>query len=216
MLFVIDSFSKFLYTVPIKNKSSLSMIPAFKQVFRKAKAKPRMLHVDNGMEFYSNVMKDFFKKNEIKVYSIHSIYKSAICERVIRTVVSKIYRYMTEKDTKKFIDQLQPLTNAYNNSYHRSIGMKPREVTKKRWQEVWQRLYSKYASQRGRKIPKYAVGDYVRISKEKARFEKGYTSNFSPEVFQIRAVQDTILPTYLLRDITAKKEDLSGAFYEEV
>ena len=71
VLFVIDSFSKFLYTVPIKNKTASSVIPAFKQVFRKAEAKPSMLHVDNGMEFYSNVMKDFFKENGIKIYSIH-------------------------------------------------------------------------------------------------------------------------------------------------
>lgn len=216
VLFVIDSFSKFLYTVPVKNKSSSSMVPAFQKVFRMAKAKPRMLHVDNGIEFYSNVMKDFFKRNGIKVYSIHSIFKSAICERVIRTLVSKIYRFMTEKDTKEFIKQLQPLTAAYNSSYHRSIGMAPRQVTKAKWQEVWKRLYSKYSSQRGHRKPKYSEGDYVRISKEKARFEKSYTSNFSPEVFEIRAVLNTIIPAYLLRDITDKREDLSGAFYEEV
>ena len=123
---------------------------------------------------------------------------------------------MTENATETFIDKLKPFTAAYNSSFHRSIGMAPREVTKHKWQQVWKRLYSSYSSQRGKKEPKYALGDYVRISKEKARFEKGYTSNFSPEVFKIRAVLNTIIPTYLLKDITEKAEDLGGAFYEEV
>ena len=214
ILFVVDSFSKFLYTVPLKNKSAEEVIAAFKKVFRQAGRRPAMIHSDMGKEFTSKAFTDFLKENKVKRYSIYSIMKSAICERTIRTIMTRIQRYMTEKDTKSFIKKLPDFTASYNASYHRSIGRAPRDVTPETWQDVWKRLYSKYASQRGERKPKYKVGDYVRISREKALFEKGYTTNWSREIFQIRAVQNTIIPSYLLKDLDG--EEITGAFYEEV
>ena len=214
ILFVIDSFSKYLWTVPLKNKSAESVISAFKKVFREAGTRPALLHTDMGREFTSKDFTDFLKENKVKRYSIYSVMKSAICERVIRTIMTRVQRFMTEKNTKSFIKKLPDFTASYNASYHRSIGRAPRDVTPESWQDVWKRLYSKYASERGMRKPKYKLNEYVRISRAKGIFEKGYAANYSREIFQIRAVQNTIIPTYLLKDLDG--EDIIGAFYEEV
>ena len=172
ILFVVDSFSKYLYTVPLKDKSAQTIIAAFKRVFRQAGARPAYLHTDMGKEFVNKDFNAFLKENKVKRYSIYSVMKSAICERTIRTLMTRIQRFMTQKDTKSFVKKLPSFTASYNATWNRSIGMAPRDVTAENWQEVWKRLYSKYASQRGVRKPKYRVNDYMRISREKALFEK--------------------------------------------
>ena len=173
ILFVVDSFSKYLYTVPVKDKSAQSMIAAFKRVFRQAATRPAYLHTDAGKEFTSKDFKAFLRENNVKQYSIYSIMKSAITERTIRSIKLRIQRFMTQCNTESFIKKLPNFTASYNASYNRSIGRAPQDVTPQNWQDVWKRLYSKYASQRGDRKPKYSVNSYVRISRSKGLFEKG-------------------------------------------
>jgi len=175
VLIVIDCFSKKAYTVPLKNKSAKSMIAAFKKIFARAKAKPVYLHTDMGTEFLSSAFTSFLKKNNIKRYSIHSVMKSAIAERFIRMLWTKIQRYMTEKNTKKFINKLQDFTSAYNSSYHRSIGRTPSSVTRENSQDVWKHIFSNYLREKrlSRQRSSFKVGNLVRISREKLTFEKG-------------------------------------------
>ena len=173
ILFVVDSFSKYLHTVPLKDKSAQTVVAAFKRIFRQARARPAYLHTDMGREFVNKDLNAFLKENKVKRYSIYSVMKSAIVERTIRSLMTRIQRFMTQKDTQSFVKKLPSFTASYNASFNRSIGMAPRDVTSENWQEVWKRLYSKYVSQRGKRKPKYKVGDYTRISREKALFEKG-------------------------------------------
>ena len=64
------------------------------------------------------------------------------------------------------------------------------------------------------KKPKFAVGEYVRISKQKTTFEKGYTSYWHPEIFKIKKIHFTNVITYIVEDLN--NEEIMGCFYEEV
>ena len=115
------------------------------------------------------------------MYSIHNEGKSVVAERFIRTPKNKIYKYMTSISKNVYIDKLDDIANKYNNTYHRIIKMKPIDVK--------DNTYSNIDKEVNNKDPKSKVGDYVRISKYKNIFAKGYTPNWSEEVFVIKEIE---------------------------
>ena len=62
------------------------------------------------------------------MYSINNEEKSVFAERFIRTLRTKIYKYMTSVSKNVYIDKLVDMVNEYNNTYHRAIKMKPVDV----------------------------------------------------------------------------------------
>ena len=131
-------------------------------------------------------------------------------ERFNRTFKNKMYKYFTAKTTLTYIDVLRQLVKSYNNTYHRSIKMKPTEVTKANEAKVWDTLYGSDAQKRVRL--KFQVGDRVRISKVKRMFEKSYLPNYAEEMFTIYKRFARQVPVYKLRDDAG--EILEGTFYE--
>ena len=111
------------------------------------------------------------------MYSTNNEGKSVVAERFIRTLKNKIYKYMTSISKNVYIDKLDDIVNEYNNTYHRTIKMKPVDVE--------DNTYIDFEKEVNDKDPKLKVGDHVRISKYKNFFAKGYTPNWSEEVFVI-------------------------------
>ena len=116
--------------------------------------------------------------NNIVMYSTHNEGKSVIAERFIRTLKSKIYKYMTSISKNVYIDKLDDIVDEYNNTYHATIKMKPIDVK--------DNTYINADKEINNKDPKFKVGDHVRISKHKNIFTKGYVPNWSEEVFVIK------------------------------
>ena len=139
------------------------------------------------------------------MYSIHNEGKAVVAERFIRTLKTKIYKYMTSVSKNVYIDKLDDITNEYNNTYHRTIKMKPVDVK--------DNIYINFKKEVNHKDPKFKVGDNVRISKYKNIFAKGYTPNWSEEVFVIKKVKNTVPWTYVINDLNSEK--VIGTFYEE-
>ena len=133
--------------------------------------KPSKISVDKGSEFYNSSFKKWLKDNDIEMYSIHNEGKSVVAERFIRTLKNKIYKYMTSISKNVYIDKLDDIVNEYNNTYHRTIKMKPVDVK--------DNTYIDFKKEVNDKDPKFKVGDYVRISKYKNIFAKGYMPNWS-------------------------------------
>ena len=106
------------------------------------------------------------------MYSIHNEGKSVVAERFIRTLKIKIYKYMTSVSKHVCIDKLDYIVGEYNNTYHRTIKMKPVNV-----KDTY--TYIDFKKDVNDKDPKFKVGDHVRISKYKNIFAKGYTPNWS-------------------------------------
>ena len=100
------------------------------------------------------------------MYSTNNEGKSVVAERFIRTLKTKIYKYMTAISKNVYIDKLDDTVKEYNNTYHTSIKMKPVDV------EVDTNI--DFQKEINHKDPKFKVGDHVRISKYKSIFGKGY------------------------------------------
>ena len=100
---------------------------------------------------------------------------------------------------------LHDIVNKYYNTVHKTIKMKPNNVTSG--------SYSEYIDDFNKKNPKFKVGDHVRISKYKNTFAKGYTPNWSEEAFVVSNIKNTVPWTYVINDLSG--EETTGSFYEK-
>jgi hypothetical protein len=215
ILIIICSFSKTLFTVPIKTKSGPDITRAFKKVLKSSKRKPIYLWTDQGLEYRNSVFKDLLKREKITLFHTFSKLKSVFAERVIRTLRTRLERLFTHRGNFKYIDALPQITASYNSSYHSSIKMAPRDVVgAEREEEVWLNLFDEMIRKDLEHVPKpkFQLYDLVRISKEKLVFEKGYKANWSEELFRIIKVNPTSPPTYTLEDMNG--ESISGGFLD--
>ena len=165
LLCVIDIFSKYAWVVPLKDKKGISIVNAFQKILgdsdsSEAKSKgrkPNKIWVDKGSEFYNNSFKKWLKDNDIEMYSIHNEGKSVVAERFIRTLKTKIYKYMTSISKNVYVNKLDDIVNEYNNTYHKTIKMKPLDVK--------DNTYIDSSKEVNDKDPKFKVCDHVGISK---------------------------------------------------
>ena len=144
ILTVIDVFSKYAWAIPIKSKSSSDLKQAFENLFEKrAKSRlPSRLQTDKGKEFLNKPVQEMFHKHDIEHFTTWSDMKAAIVERFNRTLKSRLWQYFSAKQTRTYIDVLDDIVAAYNNSFHRSIQMTPRQASEKQnEQSVWTQLY---------------------------------------------------------------------------
>ena len=104
-----------------------------------------------------------------------------------------------------YIDKLDDIVNEYNNTYHRKIKMKPIAVKDNTYINIGKEVTDK--------DPKFKIGDHVRISKYKNIFAKGYTPNWSEEIFVIKEVKNTVPWRYVINDLNG--EEIIETFYEK-
>ena len=139
------------------------------------------------------------------MYSIHNEGKSVVTERFIRTLKSKIYKYMTSISKNVYIDKLNDIVDEYNNTYHGTIKMKPIDVK--------DNTYIDFEKEVNDRDPKFVVGDHVKISKYKNIFTKGYTPNWSQEVFVVSKIKNTFPWIYVINDLNG--EEIIGTFMKK-
>jgi hypothetical protein len=209
VLCVVDVFSKMAWMEAIKNKTAESVVTAMQNV---VKRKCVNLQSDEGLEFLNKRMKSFTMKYDINHFVVYSPMKCCIAERFFRTIAQKISRYMTEYNTKRFIDKLHFFEFQYNHSFHRSIKCKPIEVDKDNEMEVWHTLYGTEGKKCSKKIV-YKVGDAVLRSRNKSLFEKGYSKYFEETVYYIKRIKNSNPSMYFLCD--DKGKNVKGGYYRE-
>ena len=139
------------------------------------------------------------------MYLILNEGKSVVAERYIRTLKTKNYRYMAAISKNVYIDKLDDIVNEYNNTYPRTIKIKPVDVN--------DNTYIGFEKEVNDKDPKFKNGDHVRISKYKNIFAKEYMPIWSEEVFVIKKVKNTVPWAYVINDING--EEIIGTFYEK-
>ena len=215
LLTVIDIASKFAFAESLKRKTAQKISEAFERILKRNKP-PKHLQTDRGKEFYNKEFAGVMKKHGINHYSTHSERKASIVERFNRTLKENMYRNFTQRNTLNWVSMLPELMLEYNNRKHSAIGMAPAKVTKRNIDKVLMRL------RRGRNNNKTAAaavfdpGDVVRVSRFKRPvFDKGYTRNWSEELFKIVERRRTRngLFYYLLKDLLG--EQINGTFYGE-
>jgi len=124
LLTVMDVFSKYGWMKPMESKTGLKVANALKNIFKERK--PDKLWVGMGREFYN---KEVLKL--VSLYSTENEEKSCVVERWNRTMKEKMFKYCSANSTRRYIDVLDELVEQYNNTKHSSIGMTPKEASKK-------------------------------------------------------------------------------------
>ena len=152
-----------------------------------------------------NPLKIFLKINNTELYSTFNEGKSVIAGRFIRTLKNKIYKHMTAISKNVYFNVLDDIVNKYNSTVHRTIKMKPIDVTSD--------SYAEYSEDSNKRNPKFKVGDHVRISKYKSIFAKGYVPNWSEEIFIVSKIKNTVPWTYAINDLNG--EEITRSFCEK-
>ena len=204
LLCAIDLYSMYAFVIPLENKKGISVTTGFNKIIKQSNRKPNKIWVDQGGEFYNNAFKKWLSDNDIIMYSTYNEGKSVVAERFIRTLKSKLCKHMTAIDKNVYYDVLDNVVNKYNNTKHSTIKMKLIDVGNNN-----KRIY---IDEQNKKDSKFKVDDRVRISKFKNIFAKGYTPNWSSEIFIVDKVNDTVPYTYNLKDLN--DEEILGSFYD--
>ena len=168
---------------------------------------PKKVWVDDGTEFLG-AFKTLCNKRGIHLYSKFSEKKSAFAERNIRSLKNIIYRYLEEKWTYSYLDELDSFVKTINSRLNRTINLAPNKVTKKNVPRLVSLILNTTYSQK----PKFCAGDLVRILKKEETFGKGYKQSFTDEIFEISSVPTLNPPMYSLID--NDKEIIQGKFYQ--
>ena len=203
LLCAIDFFSKYTWVVPLKDKREISIINAFQKILDNSNRKPNKIWVDEGGEFYNNLLKRFLKINNIDMYSTYNKGKSVVAEKFIRTLKNKIFKHMTAVSKNVYFHVLDDIVNKYNKRVYRTIKMKPLDVTSD--------SYAEYNEDSNETKSKFRAGDHARISKYKNIFAEEYTQNWSEEVLIITKIKDTVSWTYAISDLNG--EPIAASFY---
>jgi len=210
ILCVVDIFSRFAYARPLKSKSGIDVAEALESIL--LKVKPKYLQTDQGKEFYNNHVQSLLQKYNIQLFSVYSDKKAAIVERFQRTLQDRLYKVFTYQGNYKWLQVLPDLIDSYNNSYHRGIKTKPILVKKSNETDVWINQYSQ-VKEPG-KVPKFKIGDVVRIPKHRGVFTKGYIEKWTDEEFTVTSINSKYYPhLYTLTDLNGQV--IKGSFYEQ-
>lgn len=217
ILTIIDVFSKYAWGRMLPDKKAETVLKAIISVIKTSKRKPKKIHTDEGTEFFNKNIKNYLVKENIKLYNTHSFLKASIVERFNRTLKEKMWRYFTSIKSKKYYDKFDEFFVSYNSSYHKSIKMSPDKVKKSNSAQVFKNLYN-FDRDEGEYITDvkvlFKIGDFVRISKYKKIFDKGYEANWTNEVFEVvRIIFNNTYPVYYIKDLL--EVEINGGFYAE-
>lgn len=201
ILNVIDTFSKYVWAVPLKTKTGIEVANAFQKIFEERF--PKKLHVDKGKEFYNKDVKHILDKFKIKMYSTGTENKASIVERFNRTLGNKFKPFLFKN--LKWIDILPKIIKTYNNTYHRTIKMKPVHVNKKNENHL---LATVYYYDISKKKTKFEIDDRVRLSCYVDQYRNKLKTNWTKEIF-------TIIKVLKSNVIYYKVNDIDEGIYEE-
>ena len=210
-LVVIDCFTKFVWVKPMKTKTAEETANAFESIFKNFDEHPVNLMTDAGLEFFNSKVRQVLSSYNIVHYKprTKTQWKASIAERVIQTIKRRLEKYFYHAKTRKWIDIIDQIAMNYNNTPHSAHGLKPVDVTEENRQEVYDKMYP---NRNISVICKFKVDDRVRKIREKTLFEKGYTQNWSDEIYKISDIrQSNGICWYILKTIGG--EEVSGIWY---
>jgi transposase InsO family protein len=213
-LTVIDCFTRFAFVRPLKNKTGSHVLDAFKNILIEAIKKPYMVVCDKGAEFRNSAFISYCRENNIKLVLPETNTHAAYVERFNRTFQNIVRKFCTEFETKRYIDHVQDIVKSYNLRKHRMIQMSPYEAEKNPYAALTiNNIISKQELLIKKTLPNLPIGSYVRISKNKTKFSRGFNEQAQREIFKIKSFSSNKRkPLYYLTNYFGN-EDIKGGFY---
>ena len=215
VLTAVEILSRYAFAIPVRRKDEDNMTKAVDLLLEKFKERfgkyRNFVQFDEGKEFYNVGVRILLKSHDVNYFSTQCDKKAAVVERFNRTLKTMMWKYFYCKGTYAMIDVLDELVENYNGTKHGSTLMKPSDVNSSNKNAVWVTLHGSALGELS--LPKFRVGDAVRVSRYKSVFGRGYEANFTEKIFKVpRALRGD--PTvYELED--HEGEPIIGKFYEE-
>ena len=198
VLVTIDNFSKYGWTIPLKNKNAQTIKDSFENILLSSKRKPNLIETDRGKKFYNNIFQDFLNKNNIKLYSGNSSYGAVFAERFNKTIRDLLKRPVFEKGGGNWIDVLPTITKQFNNRKHSSTKLTPIQASLKKNEGF---VYKNLIDKRNKIKPKFQINDLVRTADLKRTFSKSDTTNWSYKLYRITEIINDTKPSYQIDNL---------------
>ena len=141
VLVITDNFSKFGWTIPLKNKNAQTIKDSFGNILLGSKRQPNLIESDRGKEFYNKIFQDFLNKNNTKHYSRNSSYGAVFAERFNRTIRDLLKKIVFEEGDAKWVDILPKKTKKYINRTHSSTKLTPVQASIKKTKVMFTKIY---------------------------------------------------------------------------
>lgn len=219
LFLLIDVFTRKMWVFPLKSKRGVDVRDALQKWFDMLRVKPTVIGVDGGKEFWNEPVKRLLARERVRLQLAVGTSKAAYAERANKSLQILIYKYLTDRETLRYIDQLQKLVETYNSRGHRSLKyMSPDEAE----QDENQNRVLSIATQRFQKVrpkhPKLNVGDMVRVKTDAKKITdatRAYAEQFEGEYFKVDSINTLLpIPLYFIRSEDTG-ELIDGGFYAE-
>ena len=198
VLVVIDNFSKYGWTIPLKNKNAQTIKDSFENILINSKRSPNLIETDHGKEFYNKIFQNFLNKNNIKLYSRNTSLGAVFAERFNRTIRDLLKKPVFERADSNWIDILPKITKQFNNRVHTSTKLTPIQASLKRNEGY---VYKKLLDKRKKVKPKFQINDLVRTADLKKTFSKSDTTNWSYKIYKITEFINDTIPSYKIDNL---------------
>ena len=195
ILVVVDSFSKFGWTIPLKNKYAQSITDGFSQIIKTSRRKPNLLETDDGKEYVNKIFSEDLNNYNIKRYSRNTTLGAVFVERFNRTIRNLLKKPVFLAGNADWINELPYIIKQYNNTIHTSTKMTPIQASKKSNER---KVYSNLQDKREKQTPKFNLSQLVRTADIKRVFSKGDSTNWSYKLYTITEVIHDTIPSYRL------------------
>ena len=198
VLVVFDNFSKFGWTIPLKNENAQTIKDSFENILLNSKRKPNLIESDCGKAFYNNIFQDFLNKNNINLFSRYSSYGAVFAERFNRTIRDPLKKIVFEQGDAKWIDVLPNITKQYNNRTHSSTKLTPIQASLKKNEGY---VYKNLLDKRKKIKERFELNDLIRVADLMKTFSKGDTTNWSYKLYKITEIIKDTIPSYRLDNL---------------
>ena len=198
VLVIIDNFSKYGWTVPLKIKNAQTIKDPFEKILINSKRKQNLIETDRGKEFYNNIFQDFLNKNNIKLYFRSSSYGAVFAERFNRTIRDLLKKTVFEQGDATWIDILPTITKQYKNRIHTSTKLSPKDASSKKNEGY---VYKNLIDKRRKVKPNYQINDLVRTADLSKTFSKGDTTNWSYRLHKITEIINDTTPGFKIDNL---------------
>jgi len=217
LLIFIDVFTKKIWVYTLKTKTGQEMAVVIRRWLDDiGEPKPDVVGADAGREYQNRIVKDLMASEGIDLQIEYGVSKAAVCERVNRSLQVLIFKYMTDGQTDRYVDQLDALVQTYNRRGHRSLEyMSPAEADRieneGRVREIHMARWAKIPE----KNPVFTVGQWVRIKIDSKKIDvssRAYEKQFKPEYYEVVRINRLKIPLYHLK-VVDDDELVLGGFY---
>jgi len=220
LLLIIDVFTKKIWLYPLQDKKGVTMRATLSRWLNELRSKPKVFQTDAGTEFFNRNVGDLFAGYGIEQRVARGTSKASIAERANKSIQILIYKYLTDKETLRYIDVLPQLVKTYNRRGHRTLDMMPPfEADKPRNEERVRGIHVLRYQSVPKKKARFKLGDTVRIKTQAksgvSSNRRAYAEQFFGEYYRIMRINRTMpVPLYYLKSMDSGNM-LDQSFYGE-